>query len=120
MDYEPDIARIATLQADPARASMLWVLIDRTSRPAGELAYAANVSAQSASAHLGKLVAARLLAAQAQGRHRYFRIASPEVAAVVESMASLSAAVVPRTPRPAPAARSAAPRFLHARTCYGH
>jgi DNA-binding transcriptional ArsR family regulator len=120
MDYEADIPRIATLLADPARARILWALIDGTTRPAGELAYAANVSAQSASAHLGKLVAARLLAAQALGRHRYFRIASPEVAALVEGMASLSAALAPRMPRPAPAARSAAPQFLRARTCYGH
>ena len=120
MEYEGDIPRIASLLADPARARILWALIDGTTRPAGELAYAANVSAQAASAHLGKLVAARLLAAQAQGRHRYFRIAGPEVAAMVEGMASLSAAIAPRKPRPAAAARSAAPQFLHARTCYGH
>lgn len=120
MEYEGDIPRIARLLADPARARILWALIDGTTRPAGELAYAANVSAQAASAHLGKLVAARLLAAQAQGRHRYFRIAGPEVAAIVEGMATLSAAIAPRTPRPAAAARSAAPQFLHSRTCYGH
>src|SRR5919106_6883275 len=101
MDETPDIPRIAALLADPARARILWTLIDGTTRPAGELAYAANVSAQSASAHLAKLVAGRLLTAEAQGRHRYFRIATPEVAQVIEGIASLDAATLPRTPRPA-------------------
>ena len=55
-----DIARIAGLLADPARAKMLWSLIDGSARPAGELAYSANVSAQSASGHLAKLVDGRL------------------------------------------------------------
>jgi DNA-binding transcriptional ArsR family regulator len=54
-----EIARIADLIADPARARILWTLIDGTTRPAGELAYAANISAQSASAHLAKLVRGR-------------------------------------------------------------
>src|SRR6186997_358079 len=95
-----DLARIAGLFADPARARILRTLIDGTMRPAGELAYAANVSAQSASAHLAKLVNGGLLAQEAQGRHRYFRIASAEVAHAVESLGSLSVAVRPRIPRP--------------------
>jgi DNA-binding transcriptional ArsR family regulator len=76
MDDDSDIPRIATLLADPARATILRTLIDGTLRPAGELAYAANISAQSASAHLAKLVDGGLLAQEAQGRHRYFRLAS--------------------------------------------
>ena len=79
MEDLPAITRIAALLADPARARMVWTLIDGTMRPAGELAYAASVSAQSASMHLAKLVDGGLLAAQPQGRHRYFRLASPEV-----------------------------------------
>ena len=59
---DPDIPRVARLLADPARARILWTLIDGTTRPAGELAYAANVSAQSASAHLARLVEGGLLA----------------------------------------------------------
>jgi DNA-binding transcriptional ArsR family regulator len=117
MDDIPGVARIAALLADPARAAMVWSLIDGTTRPAGELAYAANVSAQSASGHLAKLVEGGLLAASAQGRHRYFRLANAEVAALVETLASLCVASRPRTP-PAPAL--AAPRFVQARTCYGH
>jgi DNA-binding transcriptional ArsR family regulator len=120
MDDDPDIPRLASLLADPARARILWTLIDGTTRPAGELAYAANVSAQSASAHLAKLVEGGLLEAEAQGRHRYFRIASAEVAGVIEGMASLSAATRPRAPRAPLPSRSVPVQFLHARTCYGH
>ena len=117
MDDIPAIAPVAALLADPARSAMVWTLIDGTTRPAGELAYAANVSAQSASAHLAKLVDGGLLAAEVQGRHRYFRIASAEVAALVETLASLCVAA--RIPQP-PAIARAAPLFVHARTCYGH
>lgn len=120
MDDRPGIPRIAHLLADPARATMLWTLIDGTMRPAGELAYAANISAQSASAHLAKLVQGGFLASEAQGRHRYFRIASPEIADAMESFASLSAAVRPRTPRSVLPSRSVPVQFLYARTCYDH
>jgi len=120
MDDEPDIPRIASLLADPARARILWTLIDGTMRPAGELAYAANISAQSASAHLAKLVEGGLLHAEAQGRHRYFRIASAEVAGMIEGMASLSATIRPRAPRSRLPSRSVPVQFFHARTCYGH
>jgi DNA-binding transcriptional ArsR family regulator len=110
------IPRIAHLLADPARAAMLEVLIDGTTRPAGELAYAAKVSAQSASAHLAKLVHGGLLASHPQGRHRYFRIASPQVADVVESLAALGTSLAPRRLP----SRAATPAFLRARTCYDH
>ena len=120
MHDDPDIPRIASLLADPARAKILWTLIDGTTRPAGELAYAANISAPSASAHLAKLVAGGLLESEAQGRHRYFRIASTEVAGVIEGMASLGASTRPRPPRAPLPSRSVPVQFLHARTCYGH
>ena len=120
MDDASNIPRIATLLADPARAAMLWTLIDGTSRPAGELAFAANVSAQSASAHLAKLVAGGLLLSQAQGRHRYFTLASAEAAYLVESLASFGSAPSPRVPRPAPLVKTMPGHFLHARTCYDH
>jgi DNA-binding transcriptional ArsR family regulator len=120
MDDDPGVARIANLLADPARARILRTLIDGTMRPAGELAYAANISAQSASAHLAKLVDGGLLSLEAQGRHRYFRIASAEVADAVESLGSLSMAVRPRNPRSPVIPKSAPVQFLHARTCYDH
>ena len=120
MDELPDIARIAYLLSDPARARMVWTLIDGTSRPAGELAYAANVSASSASAHLAKLVRGGLLCTEAHGRHRYFRLANTDVASTVEGMASLAAGTRPRRPRPAAPPPGEPHQFLYARTCYGH
>src|SRR5476649_353121 len=120
MNDESDVARIASLLADPARARILRTLIDGTMRPAGELAYAANISAQSASAHLAKLMDGGLLCLQAQGRHRYFRLASAEVADALESIDSLSMAVRPRNSRSPVIPKSAPVQFLHARTCYDH
>src|SRR3954468_24847680 len=116
----PSIARIANLLADPGRATMLWVLIDGTLRPAGELGFAANISAQSASAHLAKLVEGGLLELQAQGRHRYFRIANAEVADAVESLGSLGESLAPRAPRPLALPKATPPQFVRARTCYDH
>ena len=104
MNDDAGIPRIASLLADPARARILQVLMDGTMRPAGELAYAAAISAQSASAHLAKLVGGGLLAAQAQGRHRYFRIASAEVSDAIESLGSLA--------RAGPSACSRAPAWI--------
>ena len=94
MDELPDITRIAYLLSDAARARIVWTLIDGTTRPAGELAYAANISAQSASAHLAKLVRGGLLAAEAHGRHRYFRLASTDVAMnTISSIASFGVVI---------------------------
>jgi hypothetical protein len=97
---------------------MLWTLIDGSSRPAGELAFAANVSPQSASTHLAKLVAGGLLHCEAQGRHRYFRLANAEVAAAVERLAAFSDRV--RAPRLPALARAMPAEFLYARSCYDH
>ena len=120
MDAVLDIPRVATLLADPARAAMLWTLIDGTSRPAGELAFAANVSAQSASAHLAKLVDGGLLLSESHGRHRYFRIASVEAASLIENLASFAAITRPRTPRQPALVQAMPSQFLQARTCYDH
>src|SRR4029453_11094578 len=95
----PEIAPVAMLFADPARARILRTLMDGTRRPAGELPHPANISAQSASAHLAKLVVGGLLVSEAQGRHRYFRIASAEVAAAIESLAEVSVGGRPRRAR---------------------
>ena len=120
MNDDAGIPPIASLLADPARARILRALMDGTMRPAGELAYAAAISAQSASAHLSKLVRGGLLASQAQGRHRYFRIASAEVSDAIESLASLGVAVRSRSPRSALPSKSVPIQFLRARTCYDH
>ncbi|HZS04081.1 MAG TPA: helix-turn-helix transcriptional regulator [Blastocatellia bacterium] len=116
MDVTTDIASVAALVGEPARAVMLWSLVDGQARPAGELAFYANVSAQSASAHLSKLVAAEMLKVEDRGRHRYYRIATPEVALAIEAMAALapSAKVIAGLPR------GQTPDVKFARTCYDH
>ncbi|HEV2099960.1 MAG TPA: metalloregulator ArsR/SmtB family transcription factor [Stellaceae bacterium] len=116
MTNGPYIAEIATLVGDPARANMLSALMDGREASAGELAYAAHVTPQTASAHLAKPVDARLLSGQRRGRNRYFRIASPEIARMIEG---IMAVAVSRAPRYRPAwMRDDALRS--ARTCYDH
>lgn len=110
-------ARIAALVGEPARAGMLLALMDGRALTAHELATAAHVAAPTASRHLALLVDGGLLRVNQQGRHRYHRLASAEVARVLEGMLQLAAsqAVVAR---PATGPRDAAMRF--ARTCYDH
>ena len=117
MEFSANIARVAALLGEPARAAMLWLLIDGRARPAGELAFAANVSAQSASGHLSKLVEAELLAVETQGRHRYYRLADHTVGVALESLAAIG----PRPQlRPLPASMGAPQAMRFARTCYDH
>lgn len=120
MDVTPNIARIAALLSDQARTKMIWLLIDGTTRPAGELAYAAGVSAQSASGHLTKLAEGGLLLVEQIGRHRYYRLASTDVARAVEALASCSVAIDVRMPPKPALLRTMSSEFLHARTCYDH
>ena len=77
----PNIARVAALIGDPARAEILTALLADRALTATELASVAGVTKQTVSAHLAKLVDARVLAVDAQGRHRYFRLAGRDVAA---------------------------------------
>jgi len=72
--------------ADPSRAAMLIALSDGRALPAGELARCARISPQTASAHLDKLFRSRFLAVEIQGRHRYYRLRSPQVASILESL----------------------------------
>lgn len=80
------LAELGSLLAEPARAAMLLMLTDGTSRPAGELARAAGVAPATASAHLHRLLDGGLLALHVQGRHRYYRLADERVAAMLESL----------------------------------
>lgn len=102
MTEGPYIAEIAELIGVPARANILLALMAGQALTAGELAYSAGVAPQTASSHLSKLVTGRLLALEKQGRHRYFRLASPEVAWMIES---LMAVAIDGVPRHRPAAR---------------
>lgn len=112
----PNIARVAALIGEPARAEMLSVLMGGQALTATELAAAANVTKQTASAHLAKLLDAQLVEMEAQGRHRYFRLADDDVANLLESLMGVafrSGAVRIRTSPREPALRSA-------RVCYDH
>jgi DNA-binding transcriptional ArsR family regulator len=112
----PHIARIAALVGEPARAEMLTALMSGQALTATELAGVASVTKQTASAHLAKLLDARLVAMQSQGRHRYYRLADDDVARLLESLmgvAQRAGALRLRTGPREPALR-------HARVCYDH
>lgn len=84
------IAEIAGLVGDPARAAMLMALLDGRAHTATELAYAAGATPQTASTHLAKLTEAGLLVAVREGRHRYFRLASPKVVELLEAIVAVA------------------------------
>ncbi|HUI34265.1 MAG TPA: helix-turn-helix transcriptional regulator, partial [Stellaceae bacterium] len=86
MKEDPRLAEIAALVGDPARANILTALLDGRALTAGELAYFAGVSPQTTSGHLAKLTESRLLALQKQGRHRYYRLATPQVGRMIEGI----------------------------------
>ena len=110
-------AEVAALVGDPARANMLTALMDGRALTATELAFHARIAPQTASGHLAKLVDGRLLAVEKQGRHRYFRLASPLVSRMLESINAMAAIEGPPRHRP----RSPADAVLrHARYCYDH
>ena len=106
----------AFLLADPARAIMLTALLNGRALPAGELAYAARVTAQTASSHLAKLLRGGLLALEIEGRHRYYRLAGPHVAQALEYLA----AIRPDTPIRRRALSPEAQRLRFCRSCYDH
>src|SRR3569833_2884023 len=86
----PMIATVAALLGDPARANMLNALVDGRALTASELAGAAGVAAPTASGHLARLTAAKLICVERQGRHRYFRLADDEVAGELEALMGLA------------------------------
>lgn len=89
MNAVSSISQIAGLMADPKRSAMLWALIDGTPRPTDELAMMTGLTSSSACAHLSLLSSAGLLRLEARGRKRYFRLATPQVGAAVEALASV-------------------------------
>jgi DNA-binding transcriptional ArsR family regulator len=114
MNTGPLIAEIAALVSDPARATMLTALLDGRALTASELAYAARITPLTASAHLAKLTQAGLLTALREGRHRYFRLASPKI---FEMLDSIMAVAVENRPRFRPLSRQAR-ELSDARICY--
>tara|TARA_B100000513_G_scaffold41259_1_gene15632 strand:- start:845 stop:1546 length:702 start_codon:yes stop_codon:yes gene_type:complete len=112
-----NLAEVGSLVGDVARAQMLVALLDGRALTAGELAWCAGIAPQTASGHLGKLHGAGLLAMEKQGRHRYFRLSSPTVAAMLESMGVVCAIDTPRRIRPESRMDV---DLRRARTCYDH
>jgi len=114
-----DFSDVAALFSDPGRSAMLIALMDGRALPAGQLAIIANVAPQTASSHLTKLLDGQLLVVEQQGRHRYYRLASSEVAHAVEALMAITAhpneatekSVIRRIPDNA---------LAYARTCYSH
>src|SRR6202158_5476375 len=108
---------VPALVGDTARATMLAALMGGQALTSSELAALARVSRPTASGHLGKLVGARLLSVTQKRRNRYFRIASPLVAKMLESIKAVAALETPARYQPR-SAEDDALRF--ARTCYDH
>lgn len=116
MKNGPDIAALASLIGDPARANILAALMGGKALTAGECAAEAGISAPTASGHLAKLLDAGLVVVLVQGRNRYFNLAGPDVAEAIETLMGLAARVGLKRTRPGP--REAAMR--NARFCYDH
>jgi DNA-binding transcriptional ArsR family regulator len=116
MKVGPDIAMIASLVGDPARANMLTALLSGRALTASELAQEAGITPQTASSHLAKLEAGGLIDPEKQGRHRYYRLADPDVAGVLEGLAGLAARAGHMRLRTGPKD----PALRRARICYDH
>jgi DNA-binding transcriptional ArsR family regulator len=111
-----DVAPIAALFADPSRARMIAALSDGRALPASVLAHECGVAASTASGHLARLVDAGVFAVERSGRHRYYRLAGPDVAAAVEALA----AIAPQPPVTSLRESTRAAALRQARTCYDH
>ncbi|MFJ6752611.1 winged helix-turn-helix domain-containing protein [Streptomyces sp. NPDC091266] len=113
---ETDVAHVAAAIGDPSRAKVLLALAGGGALSAGALAAEAGVSNSTISGHLAKLREARLLTVELDGRHRYYRIATTDVARALEQLALIA--------RPLPVrslnADTRAKALLRARLCYDH
>src|ERR1043165_6943386 len=112
------LSEVAALMGDPARASMLSLLMDGRAHTASELALTAGITAQTASGHLARMIDGNLLAARAQGRNRFYRLASPDVVHAIESLMALAGTRAP--PPSMHAAWRRDPDLRFCRTCYDH
>jgi DNA-binding transcriptional ArsR family regulator len=116
MKLGPDIARIAALLGDPARANMMTALIGGQALTAGELAREAGITASTASSHLAKLTDDGLLVRVKQSRSVYYALAGEDVAAMLETLAGLASRTGHMRTRPGPKE----PALRRARVCYDH
>src|SRR4051812_4084468 len=111
-----DIAPVAALFADRSRARIVSALVDGRALPASVIADEAGVSASTTSEHLARLVAGGALVVERSGRHRYYRLAGPEIAAALEALA----AIAPQPPVRSLRESTRAEALRRARTCYDH
>ncbi|MCP2028509.1 putative transcriptional regulator [Flavobacterium sp. HSC-32F16] len=109
-----EISEISTLIGNPMRSVILWTLLDNRAYTAIELSNVVETSAQNISIHLSKLVNAELLSVESQGRHKYYKIANQEVAAVIEGIANL----IPKDKHRK--IFSSDSNIKYCRTCYDH
>ena len=116
MDVKTSMVSIGTTIGSPARAAILGALFDGRALTATELARLACVSPATASGHLARLVESRLLVAEQHGRHRYYRIAGPDIAEALQSLARLD---VTRAAPSRPPSRELNV-IRRARLCYDH
>jgi DNA-binding transcriptional ArsR family regulator len=116
MNVGPNIALVAALLGDPARANMLTALMDGQSLTAGELARHAGVTPQTASSHLARLVEGGLLQSRKQGRHSYYALADADVGAVLEGLMGLASRAGHQRVRTGPKE----PALRASRVCYDH
>lgn len=116
MKEGPDIAPIAALIGNPACSGMLMSLMAGSALTVTELAEEVGLALPTVSGHLTRLERAGLVAVERQGRHRYFRLASPDVAIAIEGMMPLAAKAGHLRVRPGPRE----PELRHARSCYDH
>jgi DNA-binding transcriptional ArsR family regulator len=116
MSGDVDLAHTAALIGDPGRARVLRALTDGRELAASVLAHEAGVAPSTASVHLAKLVDGGLVAAERRGRHRYFRLATPEVAGALEALARIAPVAPVRSLREGTKAHA----VRAARTCYDH
>ena len=112
----PDISRIASLIGDPARANILSALMSGKALTATELSGEAGVTVQTTSSHLSKLAEGGLIRPRREGRHKYFTLASDDVAQVIEALMGLAAGSGHLRHRPGPRD----PELRQARVCYNH
>jgi DNA-binding transcriptional ArsR family regulator len=116
MAGDTDLACVGALIGDPGRARVLRALADGRELPASVLAAEAGVAPSTASVHLAKLVDGGLVMAERHGRHRYFRIAGPDVARALEALARIA----PPAPVRSLPEGTRAQAVRAARTCYDH
>jgi len=107
-------SKIAAAIGEPARAKILYCLMDGRARTGTELSAVANVGTSTASAHLDRLIRALLVSVAADGRHRYYSLAGAGVAHVLEGLTAIAGATRPRFVPSTPN------RLRQARTCYDH